>query len=222
MRKVPALSIVMLFGLLAGCSHFEEMHYFQSETGPASPPNYFRVRVSGGATMSSSRYLSGYFDESAVDRYFSEIAQPKSVDFVDTVRQTEGTTVKPVDPQLKDKSLLMILSSNADAVTEGIGGIVEGDELSNMIVSIARHSDNEAVAQARARLRHDQSQSAPLVQLGDDLVSSLPDDADRSQARQQMLQYFNAVAARFGARPFTTLAEAAAWLDANRVALVGE
>ena len=66
--------------LLSGCASFEEEHYFMtrdSETG--EPVNFFRLSVSGGSELSSSRYVSGYYDEAAVDLFFNEIRKSDTV-----------------------------------------------------------------------------------------------------------------------------------------------
>src|SRR4051794_298126 len=72
--------LIMLTAIsLAGCaSVFDEKHFFKSKAVDAQgqPVNYYRVEVKGTTMLSSSRYISGYFDESAVDRYFNECSQP--------------------------------------------------------------------------------------------------------------------------------------------------
>lgn len=49
-----------------------------SETG--EPINFFRLTVSGGSELSASRYVSGYYDEAAVDLFFNEIRKSDTTD----------------------------------------------------------------------------------------------------------------------------------------------
>src|SRR5690348_14797035 len=79
MRTSPLMLLVITFVSCGGCaSGFEETHYFRSKTRDARgiPVNYFRLQVTGGTMLSSSRYVSGYFDEAALDTYFNEFSQP--------------------------------------------------------------------------------------------------------------------------------------------------
>jgi hypothetical protein len=59
------------------CSTFHETHYFRSQVSkPDGIPNYYKLTVEGNTRLSSSRYLSGYFDEDTLNRYFNEFTQP--------------------------------------------------------------------------------------------------------------------------------------------------
>jgi hypothetical protein len=62
---------------------FNERHYLRSSARDSNgvPQNFYRVDVSGSTFLSSSRYISGYFDEDAVDIYFAEFVQPKNASF---------------------------------------------------------------------------------------------------------------------------------------------
>ena len=53
---------------------FKENHYYQSINPKTQRvTNYYRLTVNGYAVMSSARYVSGYYDERAVDLYFNEV-----------------------------------------------------------------------------------------------------------------------------------------------------
>ena len=72
---------VVLAGLgvlaIAGCgTSFRENHYFSSASDNPSregKTNYFRVTVDGWAAFSAARYVSGYYDERAIDLFFNEV-----------------------------------------------------------------------------------------------------------------------------------------------------
>jgi hypothetical protein len=59
-----------LVGVATGCTSFSENHYFQSV---CDPPNYFRLTIDGTAGLSAAKYISGYYDERAVDLLFNEL-----------------------------------------------------------------------------------------------------------------------------------------------------
>lgn len=74
-----SLLVLLALVVCGGCATaFQEAHYFRSERNGEGPANrnYYRVRVTGATALSSSRYVSGYFDPEAVDIYFNEIKQP--------------------------------------------------------------------------------------------------------------------------------------------------
>lgn len=77
--------VFFLIWVIAGCaSSFAEKHFFKSVDQQGYTINYYRLKVNGSTFLSSSRYLSGYFDERAVDAYFNQITQPKEATFKDT------------------------------------------------------------------------------------------------------------------------------------------
>src|SRR5438132_3275792 len=69
------LAILVLAVFVSGCvTTFHEDHYFQSASSRSGhATNYFRLQVDGWAAFSSARYISGYYDERAVDLFFNEI-----------------------------------------------------------------------------------------------------------------------------------------------------
>lgn len=79
------LVIVSVFLLFASCATIRETHYFKDKIDAktdlninSSVSNYYKVHIRGWAFLSSSRYVSGYFDEDVVNEYFNEIKQPKN------------------------------------------------------------------------------------------------------------------------------------------------
>lgn len=79
------LFIVSVCLLLASCATIRETHYFKDKIDAnadlninSSVSNYYKVHIRGWAFLSSSRYVSGYFDEDVVNEYFNEIKQPNN------------------------------------------------------------------------------------------------------------------------------------------------
>jgi hypothetical protein len=64
--------------LLGACSTtFNERHFFKSPGAKGAAPNYYRLDIKGNVRFSSARYVSGYYDETAVDLLFNELKSPK-------------------------------------------------------------------------------------------------------------------------------------------------
>jgi hypothetical protein len=59
--------------LASACTEFQEIHYFQAPGTGGAPPNYYKLTIAGSATFSSAKYVSGYYDEAAVDLLFNEL-----------------------------------------------------------------------------------------------------------------------------------------------------
>ncbi len=136
-------AIISLCILLNSCTTFREVHYFKDkiqEEKSASPvsivPNYYKVSIKGWAFMSSSRYLSGYFDQNSVNEYFNEIPQPEkgnlySLDNKVEVEKSKGDSASNNETK-KDKQakvennfesgseLVLILSTNSEAIATQI------------------------------------------------------------------------------------------------------
>src|SRR4051812_43439148 len=81
-RRLPAIAAFVTAAAMitaGGCaSSFEESHFFKSVDADGKAVNYYRVKVDGGTFLSSSRYVSGYYDETVLDAYFNTMTQPKN------------------------------------------------------------------------------------------------------------------------------------------------
>ena len=123
-------SVLGLVTLLSGCSHISEVHYFKSKTG--NPPNFYRLRITGSSFLSSSRYVSGYFDEQAVNNYFGEFSQPTNGQFGSPATNTQQ--IVPIDGGAQEGTiLLLLLSANSDAIADQIGAIAKSTDTANLI-----------------------------------------------------------------------------------------
>ena len=104
--RIPIFCVYSLIVLLlSGCmSSFSERHFFKSEDAYGNPVNYYKLSVSGKNFLSSTRYLSGYFDEKAVDAYFNQFSQPDKGLFDGTIK-AGGGNVKPLEDALNGRKL---------------------------------------------------------------------------------------------------------------------
>jgi hypothetical protein len=209
--------LIFLYGVLSGCaSTFSEKHHFKSVDAENNTVNYYRLSVEGHTFMSSARYLSGYFDERAVDAYFSQIAQPKNATFIDNV-QSDGGNVQPLGGELNNRKLVLLLSSNSDAIAQQIGQFVNNNAVMEDLTKIIyrdRIIDSQN-AQAAAELQ--QARGTALADIGERVIGQMPDNADFTTVEANVLFYVNRLAAEFGnTTPLTSLDDARKWLEYNR------
>lgn len=105
--------------IMTSCQSAKELHYFKSGD------NYYRLRINSHSIASRSRYISGYFDEQAVEKYFSEMGQPDSAKVINWANH---------NPNAK---LIMILSSNSNSISEQIGNFANNEEILEVIARLA-------------------------------------------------------------------------------------
>jgi hypothetical protein len=200
-----------------------ERHFFRAvEHGKVV--NYFRVDVKAHASFSSARYLSGYFDEAAVDTYFATFTQPSSFPGAAPSKgKAEGgaeetvegggekggekdCVITPVDPCLAGKKLVMLLSSNSDEVASQIGTFADGQEASGLLgrlVSSRRGAEGQAAGNDLDLLRR---QANLLASAGDTILARLQGEGD-------VVEFANRVAIALGStRTFFEASEARTWL----------
>ena len=125
MKKITFVLLTSL--LISACSSFEEVHYFKDSLKPTA--NYYKVEVQGYALLSSSRYVSGYYDRGAVQAYFGEISQPEKGKFVPLASDNANKT--------GSKELVLLLSTNSDAIASSIGNLAKSKTVVNSLSLIA-------------------------------------------------------------------------------------
>lgn len=218
--KIHLAFLVCSFSIImTSCSSFREVHYFKDENKPT--PNYYKLRIKGFTCFASSRYLSGYFDEEAVDDYFSEMSQPDKGKFApgkSGQNNQEGQEMKPLSSDLKDKRLVMILSSNSDAIATQIGAFVENKKATDALTTILNRNNTESMRTIEGEIQVQQVSGQILKDLGDQLIGRMDaSTVTAAEANASLLQYVNALAAELGnKKPFTTMEDAALWLESNR------
>jgi hypothetical protein len=215
---------------LAGCATtFEETHYFQSlDPTTKTPTNYYRLKVTGYGAMTSARYVSGYYDERAVDLFFNEVKVSETASDATGVRKlfeegqkppgsSSDDTFKPLSPSAENGAFVMILSTNASSVTQAIGQFGENQVIADAITNLANrdaiYSDVaiNTVTMSRANAVADELKI---------LMDKLPSDTapDKDAARRSLLRVLNTIASGYGYGPtaFQSFDEAEAWFAANK------
>jgi len=124
--KKKLLPLAILSTCIFSCSTFKETHYFKDSLEPVA--NYYKVDVSGYSLFSSSRYVSGYYDRTAILEYFGEIGQPEKARIVPAAANSGSD---------QTKELVLLLSSNSDAIANGFSNLVKNKNTINSIALLA-------------------------------------------------------------------------------------
>lgn len=211
------LCFLFLCILSTGCSSsFSEKHYFKSADAQGHPINYYRISVSGNTFLSSSRYLSGYFDEKAVDAYFDQIVQPEKALFRDQA-STDGGSVQPLSADLKNRKLVLLLSSNSDVIAQQIGQFANNQTVMADLTRLVYRDNIKEAREAQIASDLQQARGKALADIGTSIITGLAENADKLTAETNLLFYANRLASEFGnMTSFKTLDEARIWLDYNR------
>ena len=240
----PVMSIFLVLFVLGCTSTFRETHYFKSEVPGGKIPNYYRLTVNGCTLFSSSRYVSGYFDPETLDSYFNEYTQPAGAALFqarmpDTVsasptpprKKTEsnpavaakanGNPVEPLSKGLRGKKLIMILSSNSDAVATQIGALAANRQFTASLTGLLAYDRYAAADDAERRLMLEKSRETAISNLACQLVGSIKESDTKEVVEQKLVSLINALAAGLGYDgTFTDLEKAAQWLETTRTRLL--
>lgn len=214
MKKTFTLPLCALFVALEfiSCTSVREMHYFR-DTVP-EVPNYYRLRIRARTIFTSSRYVSGYFDEKSVTQYFGETktsgkdSTKSSSALVPLAKGAEGST--PV----------MILSSNSDAIASQIGAMAENEVLTKTIAAIANRDETAregtySVLDDDFKTTHSQME---LFMTG--VLKEVDEKADSAVINSAYLQIANAAVKRLGKNVhFRNINEYKRWFNANNQSL---
>lgn len=217
------LLVLVLSGLLLlGCTRFDERHYFTSETkqGDQRATNYFRVRVRGGAALSSARYVAGYYDERAVDLFFNEMKTAGSSSKLFHEGQKDpgsNEVIRPLSPKTEDGAFVMILSTNSQAVANTIGNFAESNVVAEAITNLVNRGKLTEIRRAESELSVKQNRAKGVAGRIQGLLARLPANGNRAETREAYLRVLNVIAETYGARQnFTTVNEAAQWFATAR------
>jgi hypothetical protein len=226
---------LLALALLTGCASFSEEHYFYTKDSVGTPVNFFRVRVTGNTGLSRMRYVSGYYDERAVDLYFNEVKNAPDAAagaeiaplFINN-QKNPGTTdnLTPFNPPPEHGTLLMIFSSNPNSVAATIGQFAESQQNADAITNLLNHRE---VKELRSQTGTQTSTTLKFTTAATQITSilaNLPQDAatatvaaHKSQSQATALSLLRALAVNLGGDGnFATFAEARTWFAAQRAA----
>ena len=227
-RTLLVLLCSLLLPPLAGCKmDAHERHHFVSYKDDGNAANYFRVEVTARAFLSSSRYLSGYFDPAAVDTYFGTYKQPADAAFPTAApaggqkAETDAKAAAPVGAGSDGKKLVLLMSSNSDEVANQIGTMADGKQMSDLVQGLVGSKADQAAADADHLLRARRLDAQHAADLGARILDRLRKDQAEQNA-SILKEYVVWYARQLGAgEDVTDLQMARNWLAKNRARLVG-
>lgn len=236
-NRLSLLALTTCAVMLGACSSsFREHHFFASKDKTTGEPiNYYRLEVSGSTQISSSRYLSGYFDPDAVASYFGEVtasacdqkfpadppAPSESKAGASAENKASAATqstqeLTSIDPKNKGRQLVMLLSSNSEAIADQLGELASSKDLALSIAAFAASSRIAGSKQAESAATAASNAAKRSLDLGDSVIASLGADATKDDVRSSMLLLTNNLCTQLGAKQtFTDLKSAQEWLLAN-------
>jgi len=227
MIKIWYLLLSLILGIAGCATQFGEDHYFQSLqvdpiTNQSTPTNYYRLRVSGYAAFCGARYVSGYYDERAVDLFFNEIKlQPTGKDdtrilFSENLKSTNSQEViKPLTPNEQHGAFVMVLSTNASAVTNAIGQYAQNQIVADAVTNLANQDVIRRFQGSEPAPKFKKDRAQAFAAQIERLFTLVPDDvnADKGQIERSLLRILNAIDRAMGNDvPITKLSEAEKWL----------
>jgi hypothetical protein len=148
--------LMLLILLLNSCQSSRELHYFKSGE------NYYRLNIKAKSFASKSRYISGYFDDKAVEKYFSELNQPDS-----------ANTVKWSSAPNNNSKLVMILSSNSNSISEQIGSFASNEETLELIARMANIDKITKVKETENKIAEIDSLDKDIKDLAEGYLSNI-------------------------------------------------
>ncbi len=228
MNTVKVLLLLLLTVGFVGCStSFKEDHYFQAlspKTGDVT--NYYRLRVDGYAYFSSARYVSGYYDERAVDMFFNEVKIAPTPSgstgsqklFMDN-QNNPGVSDKiiPLSPSDQHGAFVMILSNNASSVTNTIGQFAESQVVAEAVTNL---TNRDLLRSNTTGQKEEIDKANATKQEIESLVDLVPDGATppADETSRAYLRILNAIAAAIdsGSPTIANFDEAQDWLSKQK------
>jgi hypothetical protein len=202
---------------ISGCgTSFRENHYFSSasdDPGRERKTNYFRVTVDGWAAFSAARYVSGYYDERAVDLFFNEVKAIDGTTIIPPLFQTPsaGEQIRPLSPDQGKGALVMILSTNADVVADAIGNFAEGQAAAAAISNLVNRDEIRMARRTKAeQAARERGATALATEVGTFMSAMAP--AQEATFLRDYLRVANALGRELDPPvSFASLEEVAAW-----------
>jgi len=254
LSKTLASGLALSLFCFAGCSTAsKETHYYRAISEDGTVKNYYKLDISSSSELASSRFVSGYFDEQAVNQYFSEVTggrqtlpdttatnsqasvahgQGKPATVTDTAISakdvdSKAVRIEPAGPGRNGSKLVLLLSSNSDAIANEIGAIADGQQISNLVGQILSREKQAELDAASLQLNKQYDRAGEIIELGtvtltaENLKTSTAQERELSKAA--ILNMVNKIALSIGApEPFDDLEAAKRWLSVNRARLERE
>lgn len=236
MKHLVSLLVVSLLtiGSTACRTDFKEVHFYRVDTAVDSAvdtanrelPNYFRLTISGDASFSKAKYISGCYDERAIQIVFDEIGSTPDTAAVKFLSggqmEIAGAKVATVGEESEvcppGKSKMMIFSTNAKVVADTIGAFAESQVVAESVLGLLQADDLRELGRQEGELAVQTSGQTAETREITALVATLPggDEPDPAATRAATLRILTAIARAQGRfEPFGNEHEARAWFQAQ-------
>ncbi|QNO27504.1 hypothetical protein EEB18_000415 [Sphingopyxis sp. OPL5] len=232
--------LAIMVGLPGCTATFGDVHHFATvDKSNGEVVNIFRVTVSGEAINTNARYLSGYYDERAIDLFFNEVqstpldsskgfgAAPSFFNGFDCAdldpaacaakREQRLATIPIGNDSGKKGAFVLLLSTNADAIANTIGAFSESDVVMQSVMYLATKEKRRDAAIIEATTSTTTQQRRATMDTIDALskiTGAAGAPLTPAQQEQRWLAILRAAAAGIAPQAppgFTTIAEANAW-----------
>lgn len=225
---VPFLGLLCL----ASCSSARiDERYYVSGVRDGVVQNYYRIDITGQVCGTELRYLSGFFDEEALDRYFNTFTQPDGgalftldkVDDEEMEKRAPSEESRDADPRGLGRKLVILMSQNSEAIADQIGAISQSEGFATVVGRLVFKEQLAEIETARVDSNRLVQQADSAKVLASDLATRLTGDPapGRESTKEQLLIFVNQVAGNLGAPRFSDWAAAQQWLQENQAKLIG-
>jgi hypothetical protein len=219
--------IIMVIGLImSGCTaSINETHYFASfnkaSDTPTEPVNFFRLKVHGSASFSSARYLTGFYDERAVDLFFNEIRSDKqnNTKLFDANLKEPVTqdSIKPLSPSTSNGAYVLIMSTSADSIANAIGSFAESEVVAEAITNLIAKEKIKEKIESDAEISIAVSRGTALESQLSILLSDAKTKTGAQASKKAYLRVLNALGRSLGHNnSFESFENARQWFQIER------
>lgn len=194
-RLLPVLCATLL---LTGCATaFKETHYFRAVDPETNKPvNYFRIQIEGETAMTKSRYVSGFYNQRAVEYFFNEFRTTGQPELrLEPVGNPNDTAHAVAEGD--DGSFVLILSTNAKSVADTIGEMTDNEALGKAFNRLLRGSEIEKAERfsaSVASLKNDAHAGYDDIDAAVAQLVEVAKNGTRQQIQQQSARVVAAVA----------------------------
>lgn len=196
--RVIIISALTLLSITS-CQPIRELHYFKDSVGvkgtgesKTTVSNYYRVTISGFSFLSSSRYVSGYFDQDAINLYFNEMSQPANGRLWGSNNTTANNNNTSLVTNENGKELVLVLSTNSKAISDQIGNVAKNQIILN---SMAQITEKDKIQESNAVKDQISSMDADIQNfiLKSDLYLADLDTKDDTEIKDVVEQYLKSL-----------------------------
>jgi hypothetical protein len=214
------LGVLFALPLLAGCqASVREQHFFfvarADSNKTESSNNYYRVTVKSDAYFSNARYLSGVYDDDALNLFFGESGSKPTKVFPVIAKDGSGAPNENKRGPGEGGAMVLILSTNADAIADTIGAFADNKVVADALSQLANKRELTSALK-------DDASAGPLktaASASTDEIKSLINDvpSDKLEAKQHYIDILNTLARELGfTGTFESMSDARLWLNARK------